>query len=132
MKHTYSFGRADAASAGCRETRLSESDVPPSDLTAVSRFSPSGQVHQWHRAARDSRIEEVARQVERRSLHLVMLVHVLAHDFGQRGFTNLRELMLGETDVGVVGLVPESIALPRLPELYRDYASERRPDQPTL
>ena len=40
--------------------------------------------------------------------------------------------MLGEADIRVVGLVPESIALPRLPELYRDYTSERGPHQSAL
>lgn len=98
----------------------------------MPRFSPRSQIHLRHRAARDSRIQKIARQIERRPLHVVLIVHVLAHNLRQRGFTNLGELVLGEADIRVVGLVPESIALSRLPELYRDYTSERGPHQSTL
>lgn len=126
------FGGANAAGARRGEARLSKSNVPSSDLAAVPRFSPRSQVHLRHRAARDSRIQKIARQIERRPLHVVLIVHVLAHNLGQGGFTNLGELVLGEADIRVVGLVPESIAFPRLPELYRDYTSERGPHQSTL
>lgn len=40
--------------------------------------------------------------------------------------------MLGKADVRIVGLVPEAIAFPRLPELNGDDAGEGGPDQATL
>ena len=129
---THPFGRADAAGAGRGEPGLAYGDVPATDLAPVSGFAPRLEVHVRHRAAGHARVQEVRGQIEGGPLHVRVVVHVLAHDLGESRLAHLGELVLAESDVGVISLVPETIAFTRLAELDGDDAGERRADEATL
>lgn len=82
-EYTYAFIGANATGARRREARLADRDVSSADLTAVSGLAPGSKVHVGHGAARYAWVQEITGEIERRPLHVRLVIHVLAHHLGQ-------------------------------------------------
>lgn len=78
------LARADAAGAGRREGRVAHVDLLAADVAALDDvLSPRAQIDLLHGVAGHAWVEEVAGQIERGTLHVALVVQILANDAGQ-------------------------------------------------
>lgn len=105
---TYPSLSADAAGARRRESRFPDLHLSvPNHASTPSRLPPGVQVDGGLRVTGNSRVEEVRGQVEGRSLHVRVHVHVVANHLGQRDLPDLLQLGLREPNHRILIFIPE-------------------------
>lgn len=124
-------GLAPAFRAGRGRPRVAHGDGDAVN-NAGAGIPPLLQVDGGDGVARDARVEEIMSDVEDSELHLLGNVAVLADERSHCSFANLRQLLLSETNCGVIRFVPETIASLEELELKTNNAAEGGSDYTPL